>query len=95
MNGKGVAAGDKAGIVSPVIPGNVGQTKLTFWYYMYGDYVGRLSVFTQAHSPDTDRHMVWDKVGDQGQRWMKADINLDLKYNYSVRNYFIFYEMEI
>ena len=65
-------AGDNAKLEIPV--SGFGELScLTFYYHMYGETVGTLIVYNE-------NSVVFNKSGDHGKQWMKAEITIRL-YN--------------
>ncbi|XP_064612390.1 MAM and LDL-receptor class A domain-containing protein 1-like isoform X2 [Liolophura sinensis] len=61
--------GDKAAIISPRLEGG-GVRCLSFYYHMYGDQMGDLTV--RALIGDQNMKL-WSQSGDQGKRWHAAE----------------------
>ncbi|XP_060553133.1 fibropellin-1-like [Ruditapes philippinarum] len=66
--------GDYASMVSQVLPANR-TVCFKFWYYMYGDGIGHLTVnlkdmCTQKETP------LFRQLGDQGQKWIQSSITI-------------------
>ena len=47
-----------------------------FWYHMYGDSTGSLTLHAQAGPPSGPRTMIWSESGDQGNSWHQATVDL-------------------
>lgn len=49
---------------------------------MYGRHINALNVFTQ--NTTGFENLVWSKQGQQGNKWIKATVNLDSYVSYSI-----------
>ena len=58
-----------------------GTACLRFRYHMYGFHIGSLRVFVGSGS---ERHNVFQEVGEKGNFWLSAQINVQLNYNNEV-----------
>ena len=63
-------AGDNAKLEFSV-PGNRGLSCLEFYYHMYGDTMGTLTVFSGSG-------VVFNASGNHGNTWIKAEITIHL-----------------
>ncbi|XP_047128245.1 MAM and LDL-receptor class A domain-containing protein 1 isoform X1 [Hydra vulgaris] len=63
---------DTARLMSASIPAT-SKICLEFWYHMFGDHIGNLTVYTMVQNKST---AVWTKSGTQGQKWKHAVIHL-------------------
>lgn len=68
-------AGDTASFISPVYTTTVVGCSLTFWYHMYGSTIGTLSL-NLTDVVNARQFPIWSKSGDQGDKWLKATVNL-------------------
>ena len=57
-------------------------TRLTFYYFMYGQTVKELSVFIQYGKVSKE---IWKASGNQGRKWNKADVVYYSPASYNVR----------
>ena len=57
------------------------QCILEFWYYMFGDSVGTLSVLTN----DISSNVLWIRSGNQAKQWMKGVVRVGSRRNFQVR----------
>lgn len=77
--------GDYSEIRSPYIPGSANTcTHLSFWYYMYGDDIGDLSVLLEFDNiiPSTP---TWLKVGgDDDGDWKNVQINISASADFRI-----------
>ena len=69
--------GDYAELLSPAVKFG-GQTCLQFFYHMYGATIGGLLVFV-------DKKNLFSKIGNQGNKWLDARINISKYGVYKVR----------
>ncbi len=69
-------AGDNANLVLNV-SGNGELSCLEFYYHMYGETMGTLTVFN-------GNAVVFSISGDHGKHWRKAEININLTKNVSI-----------
>ena len=71
--------GDFAKLNSPKLRFD-GSMCLQFFYHMYGADMGTLTVIINGKS-------VFNASGDEGDKWLKAEVNITLSGNYVVREY--------
>ena len=71
--------GDYAKLNSPKLRFS-GSMCLQFFYHMYGADMGTLTVNVNGDS-------VFNASGDEGDKWLKAEVNITLSGNYVVREY--------
>ena len=69
---------DKAKLLSPLLQG---PKCLHFFYHMYGRHIGTLDVSlypNKVPKKDWDSELVtlWSVSGGQGNRWLKAGVNI-------------------
>ncbi len=79
-------AGDNAKLVLNV-SGNGALSCLEFYYHMYGDTMGTLTVFS-------GKAVVFNTSGDHGPYWQKAEIDIYLTKTVSIlsiRCYYFFF----
>ena len=62
-------------------PGGLCQT-LTFWYHMYGSGMGEFKVLLKDTAGTETT--VWQKSGDQGDKWIQASIEIQRDSMYKV-----------
>ena len=74
--------GDNARLVSPVIPAGKSQC-FNFWFHMYGPHINALSIYKLVGGSYTK---LWNRVGDNGDVWRYAQVDLTSKYSYQVNN---------
>ncbi|KAJ8029935.1 MAM and LDL-receptor class A domain-containing protein 2 [Holothuria leucospilota] len=67
--------GDTAVITSPVLLGD-SSLCLEFYYYMYGNNVGDLTLYMQFTSSDNMTLLLWSSRGSQFERWHRGLIDL-------------------
>lgn len=72
MEATGHASGRKARLISPQVVSSQ-SICLYFYYYMYGNSVNRLAVYTKRN---TLGRAVWSKQGNQGQGWQIGTVTL-------------------
>jgi hypothetical protein len=73
--------GDKANLVSPQVNGT---QCLKFSYHMYGGSIGSLIVYQNMGNRTVE---LFNKSGDQGNQWKKAEVQINNGNNYSVSIY--------
>ncbi|XP_066300034.1 MAM and LDL-receptor class A domain-containing protein 1-like [Branchiostoma lanceolatum] len=74
------ATGDKAQASSPDITATRPKC-FRFWYHMWGNTMGSLNLYIQT-GPALPSNAVWTRVGDQGNQWREAAIDIyNLQYN--------------
>ena len=69
--------GDKAGLISPKLRFS-GNMCLHFYYHMYGATIGSLTV-------KINNKPVLSASGNKGNKWLKADVSVNLSGMYAVR----------
>ena len=74
IEASGRKAGDKADLLTPVLPptATTGYC-FSFWYHMYGPSIGTLNIYTQQNSLNKLR---WTKSGTQGNAWKQGYLNI-------------------
>ncbi|XP_052788834.1 MAM and LDL-receptor class A domain-containing protein 1-like [Mya arenaria] len=73
-------SGEAATLQSQVVkPHGRGSVTLTFWYNMYGNSIGQLSVYVlpTINMTSFPGIRVWSLSGDQGKAWHHANITFD------------------
>eukprot|EP00106_Octopus_bimaculoides_P011261 XP_014778703.1 PREDICTED: MAM and LDL-receptor class A domain-containing protein 1-like [Octopus bimaculoides] len=79
---------DNASLVSDFIMTDNETSSLSFYYHMYGENMGSLSVyFDIRENGQMKTELKWTKSGDNGNYWMKACISLPA--NTVLRTHFI------
>uniref|UniRef100_UPI00398F495B MAM and LDL-receptor class A domain-containing protein 1-like n=1 Tax=Pristiophorus japonicus TaxID=55135 RepID=UPI00398F495B len=73
--------GDKAHMRSSMWKESSAKCTLSFWYYMSRKATGLIRVLIQT---DKDLTEVWNKTGNQGDRWNKAVIHLRRMRNFKI-----------
>lgn len=56
---------------------------ITFWYYLYGDDAGTLSVFVvnnASHDTIYTEAALWQQAGDSGKVWNPGHVNVSTIY---------------
>ncbi|XP_067863191.1 MAM and LDL-receptor class A domain-containing protein 1 [Heptranchias perlo] len=73
--------GDKAHMKSSMWKESSVKCTLSFWYYISRKATGLIRVLIK-----TDKYLseVWNKTGNQGDRWNKAEIHLRKKRNFEI-----------
>ena len=71
--------GDYAKLNSPKLRFN-GSMCILFYYHMNGADMGTLTV-------NIDGNSVFNTSGDEGDKWLKVEVNITLSGNYVVREY--------
>ena len=71
--------GDNAVLVSPKLLFS-GKKCLQFYYHMFGAGMGKLNVFLNGAR-------VFSACKDNGNKWLKAEIDVSLSGMYEVRNF--------
>ncbi|XP_014680989.1 PREDICTED: MAM and LDL-receptor class A domain-containing protein 1-like [Priapulus caudatus] len=64
---------DLATLRSETLHNSGGQCELSFWYHMYGTYIGMLSVVIRY---GTTELLVWQLSNNQGDSWTQAVVNV-------------------
>ena len=79
-------------LISPEV--NEREACLTFFYHMWGRDSGSLKVKFLTKGGYMDEN-TWERNGDQGQRWIKAEVNIPIGLTYQVKiSYLCFYKTE-
>ncbi|CAB3983523.1 A disintegrin and metallo ase with thrombospondin motifs 14 [Paramuricea clavata] len=73
--------GHQARLISPEV--NVRQACLVFFYHMWGNGCGSLKVKFLTKGGYMDE-FTWERKGDQGQRWIKAEVNARIGLTYQI-----------
>nr|KAG5693435.1 hypothetical protein BaRGS_022322 [Batillaria attramentaria] len=68
--------GDTADLITADFTESANLICLTFYYLMYGDDVGKLEVFSALANDVTVTQKEFEKTGDQGRAWKKAELTL-------------------
>ncbi|KAH3887707.1 hypothetical protein DPMN_011726 [Dreissena polymorpha] len=75
--------GDKARLISKTYP-PINNRCLTFWYHMYGLNIGQLNVY--AGTPTSLGTAIWNLYGNQGNRWLKAQVTVQTSTAFQVQS---------
>ncbi|XP_036374066.1 MAM and LDL-receptor class A domain-containing protein 1 [Megalops cyprinoides] len=73
--------GDKAHMRSSVWKESSTTCQLSFWYYISSKATGIIRLLAKTDSGLTE---VWNKTGDQGERWNKAEVPLRKMRNFQL-----------
>jgi hypothetical protein len=73
--------GHQARLISPEV--NVRRACLVFFYHMWGSECGSLKVKFLTKGGYMDE-FTWEREGNQGQRWIKAEVNVRIGLTYQV-----------
>ncbi|XP_041467523.1 MAM and LDL-receptor class A domain-containing protein 1-like [Lytechinus variegatus] len=76
------AEGRKAWFVSEPQPPTQGGC-FQFWYHMYGEHIGELNVYAEDLISEI-RGLEWNMTGNQGNQWIKGQINLNQVTGFSI-----------
>ncbi|XP_030832820.1 MAM and LDL-receptor class A domain-containing protein 1 [Strongylocentrotus purpuratus] len=71
---RSVGGGDDARISSPPIQPQRASSCVEFWYHMYGTDVNALIVYINRLEGDLADRPVWNKTGNQGDKWNRAEL---------------------
>ena len=58
-------------------PWNSSNFCFSFWYYMFGDNIGSLSVILKTDKYMKKYETLWSKKGPQGEHWLNAKVPID------------------
>ena len=75
------------GIVESKIFGPTQATCMSFYFSMYGDTMGKLTVYIQDMDklrPQNNRRKVWEKIGNQGKSWQNSRITISSSSRFTV-----------
>ena len=72
--------GDKARLVSTEMAASE-KTCMSFWYHMWGSYMGSLKVFKVENGKTS---LLWEKSSDQGNQWHEGKVNITSKTKFKV-----------
>ena len=78
-----VKPGDTVQLKSSVM---VGAKCFSFSYHMSGQYMGGLIIYARCTSGSGDLRPLWVKSGNQVNKWIDANINVNVSCQYQVRN---------
>ncbi|GFO38073.1 MAM and LDL-receptor class a domain-containing protein 1 [Plakobranchus ocellatus] len=67
-------SGDLARLVSPNLERSSTGVCVKFWYHMYGQLSGTLTMYVQHGN--NSRHEVWRTQGDKGEDWNPQNVNI-------------------
>ena len=60
---------------------------ISFYYHMYGEDIGSLNLYLVHEPPPYEYdNPVWGLSGNQGNEWMRAEINVTFPTNLKVRH---------
>nr|XP_054757473.1 MAM and LDL-receptor class A domain-containing protein 1-like [Lytechinus pictus] len=76
------AEGRRAWFVSEPQPPTQGAC-FQFWYHMYGERIGELNVYAEDLVSEI-RGLEWNMTGNQGNQWVKGQINLNQVTAFSI-----------
>lgn len=65
-----------ARLTSPSVYVRTAGVCLKFWYNMYGAHVNNLNLYYQSVSSANNKHLLWNKHGNQGSDWKYAQVHL-------------------
>ncbi|XP_028397063.1 A disintegrin and metalloproteinase with thrombospondin motifs 3-like isoform X2 [Dendronephthya gigantea] len=71
----------RARLISPEV--NARQACLTFYYHMWGSDTGKLRVKFLTESGYMNQY-AWSKIGDQGRKWTRAEVNIPIGLSYQI-----------
>ena len=57
--------------------------RLTFWYHMWGSGMGKLDV-QMKNSDGSNTRTVFEKSGQQGYKWLQANVTVKSSSSYKV-----------
>ncbi|XP_077978860.1 MAM and LDL-receptor class A domain-containing protein 1-like [Glandiceps talaboti] len=75
-------AGDKARLISALVPSRGDGYCLQFWYHMFGSSVGELNVYIREDNGQ--EVMIWRRMGSQANEWRYAQRELQPSRNYEI-----------
>jgi len=61
-------------LISPAVTSQ-GPLCLTFFYYMYGQMIRQLNVYSQPLGQS--RQLLWQRTGDQGANWLVGQVTIN------------------
>uniref|UniRef100_H0V5F5 Enteropeptidase n=2 Tax=Cavia porcellus TaxID=10141 RepID=H0V5F5_CAVPO len=73
---------ERVGLLSLPLSPSSNPVCLSFWYYMYGDYVYKLSI--NISSDETMEKTVFQKEGNYGQQWNYGQVTLNESVEFKV-----------
>ena len=77
----------KQGIVESKIFGPTQATCMSFYFSMYGNTMGKLTVYIQDINKlpsQNNRRKVWEKIGNQGISWQNSRITISSSTRFTV-----------
>ena len=63
----------------------LGPKCFRFLYHMSGRNIERLDILLQVRSQQGD-NLIWQKIGDQGNKWMQGGIGIGYTGEFQVEN---------
>ncbi len=78
------SSNEKAYLISPKVSG---AQCLKFYYHMYGSDIRSLKVYQATSSMSFGWTQLFEKSGDQGNQWKKAEVQINNGVDYSVSTY--------
>uniref|UniRef100_W5MY12 MAM domain-containing protein n=1 Tax=Lepisosteus oculatus TaxID=7918 RepID=W5MY12_LEPOC len=73
--------GDRIMLVSEIFQPAVEGSCLSFWYHMYGQNIGNLSLYINNRTLHTNGNklgsLIWRKSGNQGNNWSEGMVTVD------------------
>ena len=73
---------DTCRLVSALVSSTSTVNCLTFYYHMRGRHVGRLNILVRPEN--TNESLAWSKEGNQGNFWIKGQVNMDYDSIYTI-----------
>ncbi|CAF3694948.1 unnamed protein product, partial [Didymodactylos carnosus] len=68
--------GDRASLISPLLPKPRSVQCFSFYYHMFGEEVGSLQISTVEQISPLKQTLVWERNGTQGNEWRIGRINI-------------------
>lgn len=76
---------DTARLISAEISRNTRPgTCVSFWYHMYGPDIDTLSVYTKSPKGSSLGSVIWQRKGNQADKWKYGQVFLRMSLNYQV-----------
>ncbi|XP_077978886.1 MAM and LDL-receptor class A domain-containing protein 1-like [Glandiceps talaboti] len=78
--------GQTAQIVSPIYQATTnGQCKLRMFYHMYGQNIGRLTIYTRIYqNTNQGQTQVWQQIGENGPFWDRAEVTFSVTTDFQI-----------
>ena len=77
--------GEKARLVGPKFTSSASKRCLQFWYHMYGQSIGSLTVYVKWGAGNKSEDALWTLSGSQSNKWLFGRVAVSRNGAYRVR----------